>query len=76
MVDCYILAHRIRISEILPWDRKRCHVRATYIGCIGRQVMPLLCLNNVIMYICILAYSGTFGNLCKNSKKNSGEREK
>ena len=39
------LAHRIRISEILSWDRKSylthaifypgCHVRATYIGCIG-----------------------------------------
>ena len=52
-----ILAHRIRISEILPWDRKSylthaiftgCHVRATYIGCIGTQahgcqVTSLLC---------------------------------
>ena len=52
------LAHRIRISKILPWDRKSyltqakisypgCHVRATYIGCIGthangHQVMSLL----------------------------------
>ena len=51
------LAHRIRISEILSWDRKSylthvsylgCQVRATYIGCIGthahcRQVTSLLC---------------------------------
>ena len=47
----------IRISDILPWDIKSilpmlsypgCHVRATYIGCIGthahgRQVTSLLC---------------------------------
>ena len=41
-----------------------CHVRDTYIGCIGthahcRQVMSLLCLSDVITYNCILAYSGT-----------------
>ena len=50
-------AHQIRISDILPWERKSylthaisypgCHVRATYIGCIGthahgRQVTSLL----------------------------------
>ena len=58
--------HSIRISEILPWNRKSrfypgienlilprlsypgCHLRATYIGCIGthahgHQVMSLLC---------------------------------
>ena len=45
-----------------------CHVRATYIGCIGthaygRQMMSLLCLSDVIMYNCILAYSGTSGSL-------------
>ena len=40
------LAYRIRISEILPWDRKyyltrlsypSCHIRASYIGCIGTR---------------------------------------
>ena len=74
------LAHRIKISEILPWDRKfyftqailprlsRCQVRATYNGCIGthahgRQVTSLLCLSDVIMCNCILAYSGTSRSL-------------
>ena len=52
-----VLAHLIRISEILPWDRNLiypmlsypgCHMRATHIGCIGthahcRQVTSLLC---------------------------------
>ena len=51
------LAHRILISEILPWNRKShlthvsypgCHMSATYIDCIGthahgRQVTSLLC---------------------------------
>ena len=50
------LAHRIRISEILHWDRKSYLTHAilptprgaTYIGCIGthahgRQVTSLLC---------------------------------
>ena len=71
------LAHCIRISEIfsqienliLPrLSDTGCHVRATYIGCIGthahgRQVTSLLCLSDVIMYNCIFAYSGTSGSL-------------
>ena len=45
-----------------------CHVRATYIGSIGthahgRQVTSLLCLSDITMYNCILAYSGTSGSL-------------
>ena len=41
---------------------------ATYIGCIGihalcRQVTSLLCKNDVIVYNCILAYSGTSESL-------------
>ena len=58
-------------------------MRATYIGCIGthahgHQVTSLLCLSDVIMCNCILAYSGTSGSLFfkKNKKKNSGEQEK
>ena len=58
-------------------------MRASYIGCIGthahgRHVTSLLCLSDVIMYNCILAYSGTSGNLFKKKekkKKNSGEQE-
>ena len=51
-------------------------MRSTYIGCIDphaddSQVTLLLC--DVIMYNCILAYSGTSGSLFK---KNSGEQEK
>ena len=57
-----------------------CHVRATYIGCIGThahgcQVTSLLCLSDVIIYNCTLAYSETSGSLFKN-KKNNGEQEK
>ena len=74
----HFLAHRIRISEILPWDTKSylthmlsypgCHMRAIYIGCIrthahGRQVTSLLCLSDVIITCGILAYSGTSGSL-------------
>ena len=49
-------------------------MRATYIGCIGthahdRQVTPLLCLSDVIMCNCILAYSGTPGSLFQNNKE-------
>ena len=33
-ISCF-LAHRIRISEILPLDYPGCRVRAIYIGCIG-----------------------------------------
>ena len=56
-------------------------MRATYIGCIGthahgRQVTSLLCLGDLTMYNCILAYSGTSGSLFKIIKKNSGEQEK
>ena len=72
-----LFAHQIRISEILPCVSKSylthaiypgSHVRATYIGCIGthahgRQVTSLLCLSDVIMYNCILSYSGTSGSL-------------
>ena len=55
-------------------------MRATYIGFIGthahgRQVTLLLCLSDVIMYNCILAYSGTSRSLLQ-IKKNSGEQEK
>ena len=55
-------------------------MRATYIGCIGthahgRQVTSLLCLSDVIMFNCILAYSETSGCLFF-FKKNSGEQEK
>ena len=55
-----------------------CHVRATYIGCIGthaqgRQMTSLLCLSEVIIWNCILAFSGTSGSLFK---KKSGEQEK
>ena len=56
-------------------------MRATYIGCIGthahgRQVTSLLCLSDVIMYNCILAYPGTSGAYFKLkntvvSKKNN-----
>ena len=54
-------------------------MRATYIGCIGthvhcRQVTSLLCLSDVIMYNCILPYSGTSESLFLN--KNSDEQEK
>ena len=54
-------------------------MRATYIGCIGthahgRQVTSLLCLSDVIMFNCILAYSETSGCLFF-LKKNSGEQE-
>ena len=77
MMYSYILAHLIRIPEILPWDRKSyltllsypgCHVRATYIGCIGtpaygRQVTSLLCQSDVITTCRISVYSGTSGNL-------------
>ena len=54
-----------------------CHVRTTYTGCTGihahgRQVTSLLCLSDVIMFNCILTYSGTSGSLFKKKKKNSG----
>ena len=54
-------------------------MRATYIDCIGThahgcQVMSLLCLSDIIMYNCILVYSGTSGSLFKKTvvskKKN------
>ena len=76
------LAHRIRISEILLWDKQsyqthsilhRLSWRASYIGCIGtrahcRQVTSLLCFSGVIIRNCILAYSGTSGSLFLNKK--------
>ena len=79
-----INAHQIRISEILPCDRKSYLTQAvkwgaTDIGCIGThahcsQVTSLFCLSDVTVYNCILACSGTSGSLFK--KKNSGEQEK
>ena len=54
---------------ILPrLSKPGCRVRASYIGCIGihahgRQVTSLLCLSDVIIYNCTLAYSGTSGSL-------------
>ena len=49
-------------------------MRATYIGCIGthaqsRQVMSMLCYIDLIMWNCILAYSGTSGSLFLNKKQ-------
>ena len=48
-----ILAHRIRISEILPWDRK---------SYLTHAILPRTS-SNVIKWNCILAYSGTSGSL-------------
>ena len=47
------LAHRIRISEILPQDRK----------CYPTHAILPRTSSNVIMLNCILAYSGTSGSL-------------
>ena len=69
-IDRSIANLETRISEILHWDRKsyltqailpRLSPEATYIGCIGthahgRQMKSLLCLSDVTMYTCILAY--------------------
>ena len=46
-----VLAHRIRISEILPWDRK---------SYLTHVILPRAS-SNVIMRNCIFAYSGTYG---------------
>ena len=56
-----------------------CNVRATCIGCIGthadgRQAMSLLCLSDIIMYNCILAYSGSLEIYFKI--KNRDEQKK
>ena len=48
-----ILAHRIRISEILPWDRK---------SYLTHVILPRAS-SNGIMLNCIVAYSGTSGSL-------------
>ena len=48
-----ILAHRIRISEILPWDRK---------SYLTHAILPRTP-SNVIMWNWILAYPGTSGSL-------------
>ena len=63
----HILAFRIRISEILPWDRK---------SYLAHAILPRTS-SNAIMLNCILAYSGTSGSLYKNKwiDKNSGELE-
>ena len=58
-----------------------CHVRATYIGCIGtnahcRQVTSLLCSNDIIMWNCILAHIGTSGSLFLNKKKTVVSKKK
>ena len=47
------LVHRIRISEILPWDRK---------SYLTHVILPRAS-SNVIMRNCIFAYSGTSGSL-------------
>ena len=49
-------AHRIRISEILPWDRK---------SYLTDAVLPRTS-SSVIMWNCILAYSGFSGSLFWN----------
>ena len=71
-----ILALRIRISEILPWGRisylthailprlsREGYIHWLYWNSHGRQVTSLLCLSDVIIYNCILAFSGTSGSL-------------
>ena len=77
MMYSYILVHWIRISELYPGIENLilprlsypgCHMRATYIGCIGthahgRQVTSLLCQSDVIITGRISAYSGTSGSL-------------
>ena len=74
----FIPAHRIRISEILPRDKKSYLAQAIlprlsregyiYIGCIGthahsRQVTSLLCLRDVMISNCISSFSGTSRSL-------------
>ena len=54
-----ILAHPIRISEILPWDRK---------SYLTHAILPRTS-SNVILYNCILAYSGTSVSLLQNKNK-------
>ena len=49
-------------------------MRTSYIGCIGahahcRHVKSLLCLSDVIMWNCILAFSETSGSLFSNKKE-------
>ena len=59
-----------------------CHLRATYIDCIGththyRQVTSLLCLSDVIMSLCEFASTHIQGLLEAYFQiKNSGEQEK
>ena len=49
LVEICFLAHRIRFSEILPWDRK---------SILTHAILPRTS-SNVIMRNCILAYLGT-----------------
>ena len=61
--DHDFLAHRIKIPEILPWDRK---------SYLTHAILPRTS-SNVIMINCILSYSGTSGSLNKkvvSTKKN------
>ena len=56
-------------------------MRALYVGCIGthahgRQLTSLLCLSDVIMCNCILAYLGTYGSFLILKYKNSVEQER
>ena len=57
--------HQIRISQILPWDRK---------SYLNHAILPRTS-SYVIIWNCILTYSGTFGSSFKISKL-SGEQEK
>ena len=43
---------------------------------VGRQVMSLLCLSDIIMYNCILGYAGTPGSLFSNKKKTVVSKKK
>ena len=72
-VDHLSLAHQIRISEIFSWDRKpyltqaifprlsrEGYIHWLYLNSRTRSSKTsLLCLSDVIMCNCILAYSGT-----------------
>ena len=49
----HFLPHRIRISENLPWDRK---------AYLTHAILPRTS-SNIIMWNCILAYSGTSWSL-------------
>ena len=56
--EIVILAHRIRISEILPWDRK---------SYLTHAILPRTS-SNVIMWNCIIEYSGLLESYFKINK--------